>query len=708
MRGTSISQRIILSTILIVLITIVIGGLPALWTIWRQLENQVLIRIQDNQAATLALYDAERDRMETMARLIADNQTLCTFMRQGDLPGLANYLEELSLGTSVDTLLVITPDHQKVGFETIELPQPNELFIKPDQSFTDFIVLNNPPQLLVLSASEVQLADECESEGVAWLMAARVLNDDYMQTLTQETGMDHSLIIDQKRVASSLSNAPEVALNPNAALDVLRTGTSCCTSGTSNGEIYYLGLAPLRNNSGEIIALSEVALSGGEIRSGALRTTEMLFGVGIVLAMGGSILAIMLTRRITRPLTDLAEAQKRMGEGDLETPIEISSNLTEINQLASQIDNARSRLEHAQRAAKSERERIEHLLGAINDGVIVLDDEDHVTFFNSHAETIFGLRTSDVMGAHYSKVFRSASSESINIPDMIKPRVGTLPVQHITVIGADERPVTLAVSISWLTDNSSGNLSRERVLVVRDISEEEAINKLRSNFLANVSHEFRTPLSAVIATTEVLIEESPRITSNEILKLANSIRLGTLQLQTMVDNLLESATIEAGGFQVYCRPTHLKGIIENACETMAPLLNRRNQRLESDIQSHLPSIWADPERLTQVFINLLANASKFGPMGMEITISAYKNHDNITVAVLDSGPGLPAGRFSDLFERFVTGGKPHQAQYGAGLGLSVVKAIVEAHGGQVGAENRVNGGAKVWFILPINPQKDCK
>jgi PAS domain S-box-containing protein len=707
MRGTSISRRLILSTILIVVITIVIGGLPALWAIWRQLEKQILVRIQDTQAATLSLYDAQRNQVETMARLIANNQTLCTLMQHNDLPGLTAYLEELGRGASFNALLVITPDQQRVGYETTELPLTQELLTNQNQSFSDFFVLDNPLQLLVLAASEIQLSEECETGEVAWLIAARVLDDDYMQTLSRETGMDQSIIINQRRIASSLSTAPDLALDPNAAINVVRTGTSCCSSGTSDGELYYLGLAPLRNSRDRIIALSEVALPGSEIRSGALRTTVLLFGVGIALAVGGSILTILLTRRITKPLTYLAEAEQRMGEGDLKTPINISSDLIEINQLASQLDNARRKLEQAQQTAQSEREWIEHLLGAINDGVIVLDDEDRITFFNSNAETIFGLKTSDVIGSHYSNIFRSVSSEFINMLEVIQPRVGTLPVQQITVIRADDCPITLAISVSWLNGNSSPNQSRERVLVVRDISEEKAIDQLRSNFLANVSHEFRTPLSAVIATTEVLIEESPQITSNEILELANSIRMGSLQLQTLVDNLLESATIEAGYFQVHCRPTKIQGIIENASEAMAPLLKRRNQKLVFDIQSHLPSIWADPERLTQVFINLLANASKFGPMGMEITISVNRNHDTLKSAVLDSGPGLPAGRFSDLFKRFVTGGRPRQAQYGVGLGLSVVKAIVEAHGGQVGAENRVSGGAKVWFTLPINPPEEC-
>jgi two-component system sensor histidine kinase KdpD len=88
---------------------------------------------------------------------------------------------------------------------------------------------------------------------------------------------------------------------------------------------------------------------------------------------------------------------------------------------------------------------------------------------------------------------------------------------------------------------------------------------------------------------------------------------------------------------------------------------------------------------------------------MPITLTVEHKQDALMIAVLDSGPGLPTGRFADLFNRFVTGDQPRDAQYGIGLGLSVVKAIVEAHGGQVGAENRAEGGARVWFTLPLKP-----
>jgi two-component system sensor histidine kinase KdpD len=185
--------------------------------------------------------------------------------------------------------------------------------------------------------------------------------------------------------------------------------------------------------------------------------------------------------------------------------------------------------------------------------------------------------------------------------------------------------------------------------------------------------------------------------------LAATIRMSTMQLQTLVDNLLESATIEAGLFRVQLQRTHIEDIIISAVQTMAPLLRRRNQDLKTEIVVSIPSINADPDRLVQVLVNLLANASKFGPMGEQISLIVQKHEKEIEVAVLDSGPGLPAGRFADLFKRFAMGRRSPRPRYGPGLGLSVVKAIVEAHSGKVGAENRPEGGARVWFTIPINP-----
>jgi signal transduction histidine kinase len=244
------------------------------------------------------------------------------------------------------------------------------------------------------------------------------------------------------------------------------------------------------------------------------------------------------------------------------------------------------------------------------------------------------------------------------------------------------------------------------VLVIRDVTEEEAVNRLRYNFLANVAHEFRTPLSGIAATTELLVDEVNDLTPDEIKELMEPIRLSTLHLQTLVENLLESTTIEAGCFQIHRRPVNLEDVVKEAADLMFPLLKRRNQHLAYTGPVVLPTVWADANRLIQVLVNLLSNASKFSPMGGRIELNIVQDPDWMTIAVLDSGPGLPTERFADLFKRFVTANQPHDTQYGIGLGLSVVKSIVEMHGGQVGAENLPKGGAKVWFTIPIRPKEE--
>jgi signal transduction histidine kinase len=274
------------------------------------------------------------------------------------------------------------------------------------------------------------------------------------------------------------------------------------------------------------------------------------------------------------------------------------------------------------------------------------------------------------------------------------------------VLDAHGKPLLLYVTISPLDNNPPTGYGSERVVVIRDVTEEEAVNRLRYNFLANVAHEFRTPLSGIAATTELLVEEGSDLTPEELRELVETIRLSTLHLQTLVENLLESTTIEAGCFQVHRRPINLEDVVKGAVDLMNPLFKRRNQHLAYIGPVELPTVWADANRLTQVLVNLLSNASKFTPMGGKIELNIIQDLEWMTIAVLDSGPGLPDELYADLFKRFVTANQSHDTQYGIGLGLSVVKSIVEMHGGQVGAENLPTGGAKVWFTIPIHPKEE--
>ncbi|NLF76094.1 MAG: hypothetical protein GX573_10375, partial [Chloroflexi bacterium] len=169
----------------------------------------------------------------------------------------------------------------------------------------------------------------------------------------------------------------------------------------------------------------------------------------------------------------------------------------------------------------------------------------------------------------------------------------------------------------------------------------------------------------------------------------------------LVDNLLESVTIEAGHFAIHRRPVAINAVLAEAIRLMQPLLDRRRQTLALTEPLSVPQVAADPTRLTQVLINLLSNASKYSPQAETIDLALALDADRLRVAVADRGPGIPPAERQALFQRFVRVGARDDDRMGIGLGLSVVKAIIEGHHGEVGVEENPGGGSVFWFTLPL-------
>lgn len=701
-------RRLILSMILVVILTVALGGLPAIVAIWIQLERQVQLSVQNAQVATKALYEVERTHLMDVATLVSERPTLCSLVYERDMSGLEAYLDTLRQSTKTDSIFVITPDGQIIGSDQIGISEPATLLADRGLPFSDFIASTDPPGLFVVSAADVRPPEDCVSKGGGKVIIVHVLDNEFMLALAMNTGLEQNLIVNEIRVATSLDQIPGWPIGPDEITHEMQSGEGCCTRGVDGGEEYYLGHKVLLNDHGEVVAISEVALPGRAIRIGMWRTIGFLFGVGFIAVLGGTILAIYVARRITQPLTQLAESAERMGAGDLDTPVSVRSDLVELRKLADQLDHARRQLQETFLETQQEVKHIERLFGAIPQGVIALDDEGHVTFFNPDAEKILGIDADNAMNAHFTQIFAPAPGEILTIHEVLHPVNGAPPARHITILNAEGRQVTLAITASELVSHSRYDHQRERVLVLRDIGEERMVNLLRANFLATVAHEVRTPLSGITASLELLHEEGPTLNPEELAELTNTIHLSTLRLHTLLDNLLETATLDAGSFRVHQRPIRFQNVLNTAVSMMMPLFVRRNQRLDVKSPADLPTIWADPDRLTQVLVNLLSNASKFSPMSSPIRLTAERDGDNLTVSVLDAGPGLPDGLFADLFKRFAIGEQPQGDQYGIGLGLSVVKAIVEAHDGHIGAENHAEGGTRVWFTLPFTPLKQEK
>lgn len=340
----------------------------------------------------------------------------------------------------------------------------------------------------------------------------------------------------------------------------------------------------------------------------------------------------------------------------------------------------------------------ETLLDALAEGIIVFDAQERIVFFSQGATRITGWNGGEARGRPLSDVLPLADRDRQRLADYLASPGYTRPLR-LTVQG--ERPIILAVTGARLPAADESERG-DSAIVLRDITDEETGRNLHTYFLAHISHEFRTPLSGLIASIELLRDEIGSLSPVEVDELLNSIYLSASGMKALVDNLLESVNIEAGHFTIHRRSTDLNQVFADVIRMMQPLLDRRKQLLSLTEPFQLPPVNADPTRLTQVMINLLSNASKYSPLEGTIDLTLRQHGDALQIAVADRGPGIPPEERAELFKRFVRLNARDSEQAGMGLGLSVVKAIVEQHGGQVGVDERPGGGSIFWFTLPLS------
>ncbi|HEY7062558.1 MAG TPA: ATP-binding protein [Chloroflexota bacterium] len=215
-----------------------------------------------------------------------------------------------------------------------------------------------------------------------------------------------------------------------------------------------------------------------------------------------------------------------------------------------------------------------------------------------------------------------------------------------------------------------------------------------------LAHDLRAPLASLAAASELLLRDGDRIDPQEMREMLRVIRSGTVWLQGLVENLLCAASIRAGDFRIHAEPQNLLDLVLTVQPIVTPLLRQKGQELKVAAAPDLPAVSADRRWIGQVLVNLLANASKYSGATTPIAVRLTQRNDAVRVAVADRGPGLPPGGQARLFEPFCRGeGAATADPKGIGLGLAIVHAVVEAHGGRVGAENRPNGGACIWFEL---------
>jgi signal transduction histidine kinase len=241
-----------------------------------------------------------------------------------------------------------------------------------------------------------------------------------------------------------------------------------------------------------------------------------------------------------------------------------------------------------------------------------------------------------------------------------------------------------------------------QVQVLRDETELEAARRTRDTVLANISHEFRTPLAAQLASIELLRDGIGSMSVDGQRELVSSLHRGTQRLAWLIDNLLESVRIEAGQLAIRHQDVDLDDVIVAARELIEPLIAQRGQRIEVEVGDGVPMIRGDQQRLAQVLVNLLANANKFAPPDSVIRIGARgRDGGGLAFWVEDQGVAAPGIEDERLFEQFRrANGDSDRDETGLGLGLFIVRSIVERHGGTVRLERTAEGSTRATVELP--------
>ena len=420
----------------------------------------------------------------------------------------------------------------------------------------------------------------------------------------------------------------------------------------------------------------------------------MLFAVAAVMVP-----ALYVLNRIARRLQRMIGFSHAVAAGDFSARLP-AARPDELGALEEDLDRMSESLRRRFRGLEEEANKVQAILRAMIEGVIVISPAGEVILINRRAQEIFGLTSgADYQGSRLIELCRDPELRDL-LQATVESGPGTTHGREITLGGAGGH--SLAVSVASLADGAGRAVAY--VLVFHDITQLKKLETVRLDFVANVSHELRTPLTAIRGYAETLLGgalEDRRLARQFV----SVIDRHSERLSRLVDDLLTLSDLELGktGLKKYAVP--IERLVDGVLEVLGERAGRGKVTLAKEIPADLPPLLGDPDRLQQVLVNLTDNAVKYTPAGGRVTIAARLAANGprpvVEVAVHDTGLGIPAGDLPRLTERFYRADKVRSRELGGtGLGLAIVKHIVQAHGGQLQITSEVNVGTTVRFSVP--------
>ncbi|MDX9993074.1 MAG: ATP-binding protein [Anaerolineales bacterium] len=347
-------------------------------------------------------------------------------------------------------------------------------------------------------------------------------------------------------------------------------------------------------------------------------------------------------------------------------------------------------IENAQafQSTDQERQKLDATINNIQDGVILLDADKKILLINPAARKVFGLGLSDLTGQAVLKVI--PDGDFAGIMDSISEN----PLNHHEMAFDDGR----VFNAQYVPLPEIGS-----VITFEEITHLKMLDRLKSDFIHTISHDLRSPLTAIMGYVELLDRVGPL--NDQQKQFVRHVQNSAQNITSLINDLLDLGRIEAG-FDTRKDEVAFDSILGYTLENLNQQIIEKEQTLKLSIEEKLPALRGNPIRLRQLVDNLLVNAVKYTPNGGTLTVNLFQDTDQVILEVIDTGVGIPVADQPHVFEKFYRAGNTPKNTPGTGLGLAIVKSIVENHDGRIWLESTVGKGSKFVVVLPIYKTPD--
>ncbi|MDI3280193.1 MAG: ATP-binding protein [Bacillota bacterium] len=402
----------------------------------------------------------------------------------------------------------------------------------------------------------------------------------------------------------------------------------------------------------------------------------------------------LIAEEFARPLRQLVASARELGRGRFGKMVWADSG-GEVGELVDAFNAMAVYLERTVQELAETNRKLEAILTSMENGVIVVGRNLEVLRLNPAACRLFELPEEAVKGK--GSVIQLIRNYEVADAFAETLETGTPVVRELQIL----TPVERSLRIHITPIRSEQGEVEGAVGVLSDISDLRRLERIRADFVANVSHELRTPLTSLKGYAETLLDgalDDPP-TARRFLEV---IQQEADRMARLISDLLDLTHLEARGQTIVKSPVRIEEVVENSLRVVRPAAEKKGIRLEVDLPSDLPVLWANADMLEQVLINLLDNAVKYTPEGGEVKVAVRAGRGVMHISVADTGIGIPREHLGRLFERFYRVDRARSRSLGGtGLGLAIVKHIVERHGGSVGVESAVGRGSTFTVTLPL-------